>query len=36
MLDEFLGYARGLPGIWFPRCIDIADYLLAGSDAASD
>jgi hypothetical protein len=33
VLDAFLDDARGQPGVWFPRCIDIADYLLAGPAA---
>lgn len=29
LLEEFLQYVRGFPGVWFCRCIDLADYWLA-------
>ena len=29
VLDEFLTYAQSHAGVWFPRCIDIADFWLA-------
>jgi peptidoglycan/xylan/chitin deacetylase (PgdA/CDA1 family) len=28
VLREFLRYAKGHPGVWFPRCIDVARYWL--------
>lgn len=28
VLEKFLEYAKGHPGVWFSRCIDIADYWL--------
>jgi hypothetical protein len=26
--DRFLEYAKGFPGVWFGRCIDMANYWL--------
>jgi allantoinase len=31
MLDEFLTYAHNKSGVWFPRCIDIAQFWNAAS-----
>jgi len=33
MFDGFLAYARGHEGVWFPRCIDVAEFWTAGSNA---
>lgn len=33
MFDHFLAYARGHEGVWFPRCMDVAEFWLAGSNA---
>lgn len=33
LLDEFLTYARGHQGVWFPRCIDVAKFWTSGADA---
>ncbi len=28
VLDQFIAYAQGREDVWFPRCIDIADFWL--------
>ena len=28
VFDNFLEYVKGFPGVWFARCIDMADYWL--------
>ncbi|HXG52766.1 MAG TPA: polysaccharide deacetylase family protein [candidate division Zixibacteria bacterium] len=28
VFDKFLQYVKGFPGVWFARCIDMADYWL--------
>jgi peptidoglycan/xylan/chitin deacetylase (PgdA/CDA1 family) len=32
LLDNFLLHAKGKEGVWFARCIDIADYWLASRE----
>ena len=33
MLDGFLTYARSHKDVWFPRCIDVAEFWIAGPNA---
>jgi len=33
LLDDFLAHVRGHPGVWFPRCIDLAEFWATHSDA---
>ena len=33
MFDAFLAYVRSHQGIWYPRCIDVAEFWTTGSNA---
>jgi hypothetical protein len=34
VLDQFIAYAQGHEGVWFPRCIDIAEFWLKEGNQA--